>query len=36
MDDAVAELDRTPRKVTRRQGDNKAFRVAAGKEILEK
>lgn len=36
MDDAVAELDRRSRKVTRRQGDSKAFRIAAGKEILEK
>jgi len=35
MDDAVAELDRRSRKVTRRQGDSKAFRIAAGKEILE-
>jgi phosphoribosyl-ATP pyrophosphohydrolase/phosphoribosyl-AMP cyclohydrolase/histidinol dehydrogenase len=34
IDDAVAELDRRTRKVTRRQGDSKAFRIAAGKEIL--
>jgi phosphoribosyl-ATP pyrophosphohydrolase/phosphoribosyl-AMP cyclohydrolase/histidinol dehydrogenase len=34
MDDAVAELDRRTRKVTRRQGDSKAFRIAAGNEIL--
>lgn len=36
MDDAVAELDRRTRKVTRRQGDSKAFRIAAGNEILNK
>ena len=36
IDDAVAELDRRARKVTRRQGDSKAFRIAAGKAILEK
>jgi phosphoribosyl-ATP pyrophosphohydrolase/phosphoribosyl-AMP cyclohydrolase/histidinol dehydrogenase len=36
MDDAVAELDRRSRKVTRRPGDSKAFRIEAGKEILEK
>ena len=36
MDDAVAELDRRSRKVTRRQGDSKAFRIAAGNEILGK
>jgi len=36
MDDAAAELDRRSRKVTRRQGDSKAFRIAAGQAILEK
>ncbi len=35
MDDAVQELDRRTRKVTRRQGDSKAFRIEAGKAILE-
>lgn len=34
IDDAVAELDRRARKVTRRQGDSKAFRIEAGKAIL--
>ena len=34
IDDAVAELDRRTRKVTRRQGDSKAFRIAAAKSIL--
>lgn len=36
IDDAVAELDRRSRKVTRRKGDSKAFRIAAGNEILNK
>jgi phosphoribosyl-ATP pyrophosphohydrolase/phosphoribosyl-AMP cyclohydrolase/histidinol dehydrogenase len=36
IDDAVAELDRRTRKVTRRKGDSKAFRIAAGNEILSK
>jgi len=36
LDDAIAELDRRARKVTRRKGDSKAFRIAAGKEILDK
>ena len=36
IDDAVAELDKRARKVTRRKGDSKAFRIAAGKAILEK
>lgn len=36
LDDAVAELDKRARKVTRRKGDSKAFRIAAGKEILGK
>lgn len=35
IDDAVAELDRKARKVTRRQGDSKAFRIAAGEAILQ-
>jgi phosphoribosyl-ATP pyrophosphohydrolase / phosphoribosyl-AMP cyclohydrolase / histidinol dehydrogenase len=36
IDDAVAELDRRTRKVTRRKGNSKAFRIAAGNEILSK
>lgn len=36
IDDAVVELDKRARKVTRRQGDSKDFRIAAGKEILDK
>ena len=36
IDDAVAELDRRTRKVTRRQGDSKAFRISAGETILGK
>ena len=36
IDDAVAELDRRTRKVTRRQGDSKAFRIQAGNAILQK
>ena len=36
IDDAAAELDKKARKVTRRQGDSKAFRIAAGEEILNK
>lgn len=36
LDDAVAELDARARKVTRRPGDSKAFRIAAGKAILDK
>lgn len=36
IDDAVAELDRRTRKVTRRQGDSKAFRISAGDAILGK
>mmetsp|Transcript_43957 Transcript_43957/g.106584 ORF Transcript_43957/g.106584 Transcript_43957/m.106584 type:complete len:474 (-) Transcript_43957:187-1608(-) len=36
IDDAVAELDRRTRKVTRRKGDSKAFRIAAGDKILNK
>ena len=35
IDDAAAELDRRARKVTRRQGDSKAYRIEAGKAILE-
>jgi len=34
IDDAIAELDRRTRKVTRRQGDSKTFRIDAGNEIL--
>jgi phosphoribosyl-ATP pyrophosphohydrolase / phosphoribosyl-AMP cyclohydrolase / histidinol dehydrogenase len=34
LDDAVVELDKRTRKVTRRQGDSKEFRVAAGRAIL--
>ena len=33
-DEAIAELDRKARKVTRRKGDSKAFRIAAGDAIL--
>lgn len=36
IDDAVAELDKRARKVTRRKGDSKAFRIKAGREILGK
>jgi phosphoribosyl-ATP pyrophosphohydrolase/phosphoribosyl-AMP cyclohydrolase/histidinol dehydrogenase len=36
IDDVVAELDRRARKVTRRQGDSKAFRIAAAQAILQK
>jgi len=36
IDDAVAELDKRTRKVTRRQGDSKAFRIEAGNNILNK
>ena len=36
IDDAVSELDRRARKVTRRQGDSKAFRIEAGDKILGK
>ena len=36
FDDAMAELDRRSRKVTRRKGDSKAFRTAAANKILEK
>lgn len=34
IDDAVSELDKRARKVTRRKGDSKAFRILAGDEIL--
>jgi len=34
IDDAVAELDRRARKVTRRTGDSKEYRIKAGEEIL--
>jgi len=36
IDDAAAELDRRARKVTRRQGDSKSFRIAAGEAILNR
>lgn len=36
FDDAMAELDRRSRKVTRRKGDSKAFRTAAANDILGK
>ena len=36
IDDAVAELDRRARKVTRRKGDCKEYRRKAGEEILAK
>eukprot|EP00540_Astrosyne_radiata_P011071 CAMPEP_0116864634 /NCGR_PEP_ID=MMETSP0418-20121206/24933_1 /TAXON_ID=1158023 /ORGANISM="Astrosyne radiata, Strain 13vi08-1A" /LENGTH=225 /DNA_ID=CAMNT_0004499881 /DNA_START=50 /DNA_END=727 /DNA_ORIENTATION=+ len=35
IDDAAAELDRRARKVTRRKGESKAHRIAAGEEILK-
>jgi len=34
IDDAIQELDVRRRKVTRRKGDSKAFRIAAGDTIL--
>jgi len=34
IDDAVVELDKRSKKVTRRKGDSKAFRIEAGKQIL--
>jgi phosphoribosyl-ATP pyrophosphohydrolase / phosphoribosyl-AMP cyclohydrolase / histidinol dehydrogenase len=34
LDDAVVELDKRTRKVTRRQGGSKEFRIAAGRAIL--
>ncbi|KAL7502205.1 hypothetical protein ACHAWX_000490 [Stephanocyclus meneghinianus] len=36
IDDAIMELDKRARKVTRRQGDSKAFRIQAGNDILGK
>jgi phosphoribosyl-ATP pyrophosphohydrolase/phosphoribosyl-AMP cyclohydrolase/histidinol dehydrogenase len=36
IDDAVAELDKRARKVTRRPGNSKAFRIEAGNKILNK
>jgi len=36
LDDAVVELDKRARKVTRRKGDSKAFRIQAGEAILGK
>mmetsp|Transcript_31983 Transcript_31983/g.37288 ORF Transcript_31983/g.37288 Transcript_31983/m.37288 type:complete len:483 (-) Transcript_31983:44-1492(-) len=36
IDDAAAELDKRARKVTRRKGDSKAFRIEAGNTILHK
>lgn len=36
IDDAAAELDRRARKVTRRKGDSKTFRIEAGNAILER
>merc|ERR1712238_520964 len=36
IDDAVAELDKRTKKVTRRKGDSKAFRITAGEKILAK
>jgi phosphoribosyl-ATP pyrophosphohydrolase/phosphoribosyl-AMP cyclohydrolase/histidinol dehydrogenase len=35
LDDAVVELDKRARKVTRRQGDGKAARIAAADAILQ-
>ena len=34
IDDAISELDKRTRKVTRRKGDSKDFRIAAGNAIL--
>ena len=36
IDDAVSELEKRTRKVTRRKGDSKAFRIEAGNKILKK
>ena len=36
IDDAVAELDKRSRKVTRRKGDSKSSRIEAGNKILNK
>ena len=36
LEDAVVELDRRARKVTRRAGDSKAFRIEAAETILTK
>jgi phosphoribosyl-ATP pyrophosphohydrolase/phosphoribosyl-AMP cyclohydrolase/histidinol dehydrogenase len=36
LEDAVVELDRRSRKVTRRAGDSKAFRIEAAQAILTK
>ncbi|KAL7533255.1 hypothetical protein ACHAWF_004432 [Thalassiosira exigua] len=36
IDDAVSELDKRARKVTRRKGDSKVFRIKAGEENLGK
>jgi phosphoribosyl-ATP pyrophosphohydrolase/phosphoribosyl-AMP cyclohydrolase/histidinol dehydrogenase len=36
LEDAVVELDRRARKVTRRAGDSKAFRIEAAQAILTK
>lgn len=35
LDDAVMELDKRARKVTRRKGDSKVFRIEAGDAILD-
>lgn len=36
IDDAIMELDKRARKVTRRPGNSKAFRIEAGNKILNK
>mmetsp|Transcript_30869 Transcript_30869/g.37692 ORF Transcript_30869/g.37692 Transcript_30869/m.37692 type:complete len:460 (+) Transcript_30869:103-1482(+) len=36
MDDAVRELDKRARKVTRRKGDSKVSRIEEGKKILDR
>lgn len=36
IDDAIVELDKRARKVTRRPGNSKAFRIEAGNKILNK
>jgi phosphoribosyl-ATP pyrophosphohydrolase len=36
LDDAITELDKRARTVTRRQGDSKAFRTEEANKILNK
>jgi len=35
IDDAVREIDIRARKVTRRKGNSKAYRIEAGNQILK-